>query len=353
MNKSFSMTMPPEKTSEKHFKNEHLGNKYLNDDTNIYNREILLKENIEATQTTNGPAKITGSSNSSEREISTKNNVKAQDDEIQQNVKVTSNNTEIVSKFVHCRKVDHIAALNNTCAWIAGSGYLDLVSTNGKILRSIKINFPVRGMTITKDGKLLLSTEGRIKQLLDTGEVTDLVQVGRFNANGIYVSDRNEVLVCLYKDDVGELIRRLTPEGQTIQTISHDKNGSQLFAWPWYIAETKEGDIWVSDYTEECIIVINNKSEPKFKYNGPSHIKMDKQFYPRGMISNRLGQIVVIDRGNEAVHLVDKDGHFVKFILTKDDGLNGPYSLSQDNEGTIWVGCASRKIVIIAKYLKP
>lgn len=42
------------------------------------------------------------------------------------------------------------------------------------------------------------------------------------------------------------------------------------------------------------------------------------------MISDSKGRLIVVDNSNHRLHLVDSNGKFSQFLLTKDDGIKQP-----------------------------
>ena len=61
-------------------------------------------------------------------------------------------------------------------------------------------------------------------------------------------------------------------------------------------------------------------------------------------------QHVIIADYNDKVHLVDKDGQFVMFLMTKKNVLF-PRGLSVADDGVLWVGEAESKKIHLIKYM--
>ena len=54
--------------------------------------------------------------------------------------------------------------------------------------------------------------------------------------------------------------------------------------------------------------------------------------------------VLLVVRDDNAIHLLDKSLKFQRLILTEEDGLQLPCSVTLDNTGYLWVGCKDGKI---------
>ncbi|KAK3582875.1 hypothetical protein CHS0354_012487 [Potamilus streckersoni] len=61
-------------------------------------------------------------------------------------------------------------------------------------------------------------------------------------------------------------------------------------------------------------------------------------FDPRGITCDRYGHIIVSDYSNHSVHMLDKHGRFLCYLVTEADGIIGPTSVAVDSNGLLWVG---------------
>lgn len=104
-----------------------------------------------------------------------------------------------------------------------------------------------------------------------------------------------------------------------------------MYRIPRYLTENNNGDIVVSvwRYNEPgCVVVTDAQGRRRFSYRGsPQELNL----VPRGICTDALSHILVCDRKTETVHLIDKDGQFLCFLLTKElPGIKKPYCLSYD-----------------------
>lgn len=73
-------------------------------------------------------------------------------------------------------------------------------------------------------------------------------------------------------------------------------------------------------------------------------------FDPRGITCDKYGHVIVADYSSNLIHLLDKHGRFLTYLLTESDGIFGPTSVAVDNSGLLWVGGGDATVKIY-KYL--
>ncbi|KAK3101430.1 hypothetical protein FSP39_003522 [Pinctada imbricata] len=129
--------------------------------------------------------------------------------------------------------------------------------------------------------------------------------------------------------------------GNTIKTYTKDeKDQTKLFTFPDRITQNVNLDICVVDVLDidfSCrVVVVTPDSTIRFTYQGrPEH---DKTFFVGDTVCDSEGIIILTDLYNHSIHVLSSEGYFMKFLITADDGVAGPYSLALYNK-TLWVGC--------------
>ena len=73
-------------------------------------------------------------------------------------------------------------------------------------------------------------------------------------------------------------------------------------------------------------------------------------FDPRGITCDRYGHVIVADYSSNMIHLLDKHGRFLMYLLTEADGIFGPTSVAVDKYGLLWVGGGDATIKVY-KYI--
>ncbi|XP_078309522.1 uncharacterized protein LOC144617928 [Crassostrea virginica] len=112
------------------------------------------------------------------------------------------------------------------------------------------------------------------------------------------------------------------------------------------ITENTNGDICVSDWNAKTVTMVDRTGRVRFRYDGtPTGIK--KSFDPIGIVTDSLSQIIVSDFKNDCIHIIDKNGKFLKCV--ENCGLHKPWILSVDSEGRLWVALAVEDAIKVIK----
>ena len=74
-------------------------------------------------------------------------------------------------------------------------------------------------------------------------------------------------------------------------------------------------------------------------YYGSIGVNPGSQFSPSDMIIDNKENILVVVNDDRAIHLLDRSLKFQRLILSEEDGLQSPWSVTLDSSGYLWVGC--------------
>ncbi|XP_062612400.1 uncharacterized protein LOC134274161 [Saccostrea cucullata] len=150
-------------------------------------------------------------------------------------------------------------------------------------------------------------------------------------------------------DTVTGQVNRYTNTGEHIQTIQHDNTGQGLYRYPIYITENCNGDVIVSDFLHDAVVVTDRRGRHRFSYTGsPSGSGLE----PRGICTDALSHILLCDYKTHTVHIIDQDGLILTQIETKQHGIVVPYGLSYDcDTQLLWVGSYNNNTVNIYRLI--
>ena len=159
-----------------------------------------------------------------------------------------------------------------------------------------------------------------------------------------------DILVGLYKNDINSLSGKHTNTiSHNTQTIPHnDYTPRILYRKLTYITENNNGDVVVSDSSRYAVVVTSHEGIHRFSYTGPPSVPAlpipafnDSKFSPHGICTDVLPHILVCDSYTRTVQMLDRDGQFLSYLLTKQTPGIGyiPHSLRYDvNNHVLWVG---------------
>ena len=107
------------------------------------------------------------------------------------------------------------------------------------------------------------------------------------------------------------------------------------------------GNIYLTDTATGCLHSYNPDTSHRFTYGRNEDEKLTN---PTSVVSDKFGNILVSDRGQSNVHLLDKDGRRKGLLLTWEDGIVEPQAMVLTREGHLIVSEASTGLLKIFSY---
>ena len=102
-----------------------------------------------------------------------------------------------------------------------------------------------------------------------------------------------------------------------------------------------------SNVSSGKIVALDTSYNVRYEYTGQG----ETEFFPTDVCTDSMGHVLITDDTNNKVHILDMDGNFLQYLLTEEQGLSEPISISVDSEGNAWVA-ESRGEVKVLKYLQ-
>ena len=256
----------------------------------------------------------------------------------------------------------YTACVDQGLAWVrTEEEKLQLVDMEGSVKGRVNIDFNIFDMALTSDEDLLLADYNnscirlvsRKKQVSNhfnaktQWEISTLFSTSR-KPNGLGCLHNGDIVLAFREDRKVEVYNR---NGQVRWTIDYK------FRYPFKVAFNKvTQDICICDLdgifsTEGKLIAVGADGKPRYEYTGQG----DKKLSPYDVCTDQMGHVLITDRNNHRVHILDQEGRFIQYILTSQQGLSKPITLDVDVEGYIWVGeyvDYNKGCVKVARYLQ-
>ena len=247
-----------------------------------------------------------------------------------------------------CNSYDQsIACVRSGRAWVrTGDGTLELMDQRGAVKDYIDTDL-FDDVVLSPQGELLLSDFSYkcIKSVSPDKVVSKLFRT-QWTPYG---------LCCLHSGDVAVTFREegrvviYSRSGKIVQELN-----KKLFRHPYRVAQNKVNkDLYICDkdgpnisYTGK-IIALDTSYCLKYEYTGQGNI----DFHPMDLCTDSAGRVLITDSESNTVHILDRDGRFLQYLLTEEQGLWDPVSINVDNDGYAWVGDYHGYVKVV-KYLQ-
>ena len=259
--------------------------------------------------------------------------------------------------------IQAIAPISGDEAWVCcgwGSKEVHLYTAQGEKKKTIAMDMQVDHICAIPSGEVLVSSyeEKYIKKIDKDFNVCDFA-IPHLYPGGMTMNKRKELFVCAVDSYTTRraahshrVILVMSEFGMNLDEID-EYDDKHLFGAPYRVAETVTRELCVTDREEGKlrVTVVGKDSAMKYTYHGPNEVKMKQPFNPLGLCGDRYGNLLISDWGNHCVHLLNSDGEFQGFMLSKKDGLYKPNAMALDKEGHLWVGDGNATVRVY-KYSK-
>ena len=132
------------------------------------------------------------------------------------------------------------------------------------------------------------------------------------------------------------LIQRMTVTGKVLQTYEFQEDGkTRLFTAPGKTTENKNSDICALNILSENngeVIVLREDGKVRFVYRGRDD---PSKFYPTGVACDSSGTIIVTERTNASLHLLNPSGEFLGYLLS---GMASKPTTIAVCQKKLWIG---------------
>lgn len=187
-------------------------------------------------------------------------------------------------------------------------------------------------IAVAPDGNLVYS-DGKlhnVNKVVD--DIDEIIKLRKWKPLNLCFITSGDLLVVFI--DHLEIRSKLVRYKQSIkkQTIQFDKECNPLYSGKKhikYIVENRNTDICLADFEAGAVVVINQSGELRLRYSGNHR----KSFKPFGIATNSQSHILAADCYNHCIHIVDKDGLFLRYI----EDVRNPFGLCVDEYDDLFV----------------
>ena len=184
-----------------------------------------------------------------------------------------------------------------------------------------------RKVAVTDHTVHIFDTDGRLQKVLR--------QQPR-DSRGIAINSQGEVVV---SDCTSRCIYILSPVGGSIRRIITQHAG-QPFRQPQYVAIGLNDSVIVADSLANCVAIFSEKGEFLSQF-GDVSAGSDRQGLvlnsPCGICTDETGNIIVCDKGNNRILLLDPAGNFLCTLLEGKELVDAPQAVTTDSRGYLVV----------------
>ena len=238
-------------------------------------------------------------------------------------------------------KLRSVTCLNGEEIWTSGeTAEIKCFNTQGVLQKTIKTKtgeWP-NDVSVYSDRALVYSYGTRAVYKVKNDRTEEIIRLHKWVPVNLCVTSSGDLLVTMRSDDKTQS-KVVRYAGSTMkQTIQFDDEGHPLYSGNSkikYIAENRNLDICVNDQAAGAVVVVNQAGKLRFRYFGQPSPTKNKQFKPCGIATDGQNRILTADIHNHCIHILDSDGHFLRYIDNCD--LKDPYGLCVDNDDNLFV----------------
>lgn len=261
----------------------------------------------------------------------------------------------IATVKTNCKQLKGICHNEDDRVWIYGTDEIlrevDITGTVQNCITAISKNSQ-KDIAKNKMGEIVFShLSDECVNIVREGKISKLLDLSGWIPFGVTFNADDDLMVCMRREDYQESKVGIFSQGKLKKEIQFDETGKPLFSASrnnMYIKENANKDICVSDWNACAVIVLKSSGELRFRYTG-NLSRSFKQFYPHGIVTDNYCRILVVDRKNDCLHVIDSNGKFLTYITCS---LQDPYVMSIDPDENLWVGEYDTGCVKVIKYLE-
>ena len=212
---------------------------------------------------------------------------------------------------------------------------------HGTVKDTIDTDFDFSYVVLSPQRELLLTdaTNSCIRSISPDKEVRTLFRT-QWEPWGLCCLHSGDIAVTFYQ--VGRVVI-YSRSAKIIQEL--DKT---LFNKPYRVAQNEvNNDLCVCDEGSKKIVALDASYHVRYEYKGQGNT----YFSAKDLCTDSAGRILITEFSNHSVHILDREGGFLQYLLTGKQGQRDPVSIDLDSDGNAWVGQWNGEVKVV-KYLQ-
>ena len=179
-----------------------------------------------------------------------------------------------------------------------------------------------------------------------SGDVSTLCSTA--SPTGICINNRGHIVVGLHTDQGDALetspykLAIYSSDGSAVlQEIENDEDGKPLFRGVInQVKQNGNGDYVVAE--DGRVVCVSSEGRFKWDYTVGKGI--------HGMVCDKCDNVIIAEYINHKIRLLSSEGKLVTTLLSAEDGISYPLSLSIDRHGQLWIG--QYRTLKVVKYIE-
>ena len=211
---------------------------------------------------------------------------------------------------------------------------ITLYDANFNEINTIHMPSWVSDIIPTSSGDVLATVSVRLIRISPSGSHTTLYNSESDSLSGLCINDQNQIVVgiSLYVNET-TVLRKLTVfssnGSKVLREIEVESSGKRLFnRYLHSVKQNGNGDYIVSQ--EDGIVCVTREGEYRWKYETNSVIY--------GSVCDRYNNIIIAEHSYHQIKMLSSEGKLIKTLLTQENGISFPNSLSTDTYDNLWIG---------------
>ena len=245
-------------------------------------------------------------------------------------------------------QIDDLVAINVDSCFLGNRKSQSLERVNKSGRRELRFSLCVNSVFVTDKNKVYLTDKLHkcIAHLSPSDSISTIFRTDPLEPLGIYQTMDGDLLVTLIDNETERyfpnshgrcLLRRMTTAGEIVHDYEYNEDGKKkLFTWPSRVAQNGITDICVINRIDKSkgeLLILSFSGFLKSVYSGQGQ---REAFNPTDVDCDPNSNIIVCDLYDSTIHLLNPDGKFMKFLLTKNQ-VTHPTAMSL-RQSTLWIG---------------